>query len=88
MWEELMNPLNYWEITNQAEQHRHKMLNQAEQWRLAQEANHGGKSQPIYGPTLAQAGAILVEIGKQLQERYGQVEPLPAAPDPCPEVGR
>ncbi len=69
---------------------QHQLRAEAADWRLLNEEQTDSKeSKPIYGPFLAQAGAILSEIGKQLQDRYGQamdVSPLiepPSGEVPC-----
>ena len=46
---------------------------EAEDWRLLNEGSEEViEAKPAYGPLLARAGAILSEIGDQLQDRYGQ----------------
>ena len=40
----------------------------------------GDKNTPIYGPALAKAGSVLVGIGQQLQQRYGESAEAPLKP--------
>jgi hypothetical protein len=65
-----MNDIVYYQTDAQVKDHQDMLAREAAQWRLAQETAESNK--PVYGPALAQAGKLLVEIGSQLQGRYGK----------------
>ena len=51
--------------------HQEQLRHEAEQARMAntyRDDNHT----PIYGPVLARTGKMMVNIGKRLQDRYGE----------------
>ncbi len=56
-----------------------EQLKEVEQYRLAKEAQKANNKSgtPIYGPALAQIGDKLVELGHNLQERYGELKDMP-----------
>lgn len=57
------------------QQHQADLRRQAENYRLAQQAqprnSHNGTQNAIYGPVLAQLGSVLMRVGTNLQARYG-----------------
>lgn len=53
------------------EQHRNELIRQAENERLAREAQgKREKSNPVYAPLLAQLGRHLAQFGESLQAEY------------------
>jgi hypothetical protein len=57
-----------------------ELIHQAEQWRLAQQVNgNGNKREPVYGPVLARAGRLLIEIGSILLRRYDRARAMQTA---------
>lgn len=63
---------NYHDIANHANAHRSELLRQSEQARLAAEVA-SSNTNPFYAPALARVGTLLVNIGSELQTRYGEV---------------
>jgi uncharacterized protein YciW len=60
--------MNSWETTLVAQSHHDDLLREAEQARLAHDAN---KKTATPNPALATLGRLLVEAGSRLQENYG-----------------
>jgi hypothetical protein len=49
------------------------LTRESEMARLAEAAQGNHERQPFYAPALAKMGAMMVEIGSYLQERYGEI---------------
>lgn len=58
------------------QQRRNHLLREAELARLADEFHHAA---PVYAPLLANVGKTLLHLGTNLKERYGELQPQPAA---------
>ena len=69
--------------------HHRKLRAEADDWRMLQSEEQEVPNTPVYGPLLARAGAVLSDLGEQLQQRYGDamdVAPLTESPSgevPC-----
>ncbi len=60
-----------------AHQRQQDALRDAEQYRLAGEVGNPADHQPFYAPLLTSIGHRLIDLGENLQARYGQpVAPL------------
>jgi|GEM_PF-1233466 len=66
------------EFSAHATARRQDLLRAADEARLAQEAAQSNDSHPFYAATLARVGTLLVGVGSDLQNRYGEV---------CREIG-
>ncbi|MDX1992667.1 MAG: hypothetical protein SF029_09765 [bacterium] len=49
------------------------LTRESEMARLAESAQGSHDRQPFYAPALAKMGAMMVEMGSHLQERYGEI---------------
>lgn len=49
------------------------LTRESEMARLAEAAQGNHERQPFYAPALAKMGAMMVEMGSHLQERYGEI---------------
>lgn len=74
--------MNYHHHANYVSTRQQQLRAEAEHNRLVQEAQPHDETittddprTPIYAPLLARAGETLVELGQQLQQRYGEFEP-------------
>jgi hypothetical protein len=77
--------MNYYNDLN-VRAHREKLETEAAAQRLANLARSeaADDSSPVYGPALARLGAALVEMGTQLQTRYGDMLEQLAEPPATP----
>lgn len=72
-----MDGLNYYQSTTINAQRQREMIKEADAQRLAAEIRtakieKADNTAPVYAPLLASAGRKMVEIGGQLQARYGK----------------
>ena len=65
--------MNSWETTLVAQTHHDDLQREADQARLAHDANTSRKATNS-NPALATLGRLLVEAGSRLQESYGEAE--------------
>lgn len=67
--------IDHYQNTKMSELRAKELRSEAEMARLAEEA--GIEPKPFYAPLMTSVGQALIELGSNLQERYGEQPTVP-----------